>query len=247
MQLSSFGYVVVAIEHEDGSGAYAERAPEATKDKSDEAVFDLPAEGAGAIYYARPPPGDWQRPAIIDFRKPQLSHRLGELRGTLERIRATASSTLLIHQSMEMYAPPDAVAVHHDGTSLVSVFQQCDTSRASLVGHSFGGATVALAASPSAALPTGLPAAVVMLDVWAGCLDDEQVREQMSVPTLSIYSEDWKLIVPQSSYARELLSSATALRSALVLRNTVHQSFSDVSNWVPGALSRCASSLVPAP
>jgi len=131
MHLASFGYVVVAIEHEDGSGAYAERAPQATMKNGEEAVFDLPAEGTGAIYYASPPPGNWQRPAIVEFRKPQLSHRLGELRATLERIQATDSfRSPQVHQSMEMYAPADAVALHHDGTSLVSVFRHCDTSRA---------------------------------------------------------------------------------------------------------------------
>jgi platelet-activating factor acetylhydrolase len=241
MQIASFGFVVVAIEHEDGSGAYAERAPPSTT-SNEHAVFDLPAKGTEAIYYTRPPPGDWERPAIVEYRAPQQSHRLDELRATLERIQATdASKAPQAHHSMAMYSRPAAKAVQHDGTSLLSVFQHCDTSRVSLIGHSFGGATVALAASPSAALPTGPPVAVVMLDVWAGCLSDEQIREQRPVPMLAIYSEAWKSQVLDSPCARDLLSSAPALRAALILKKTVHQSFSDVANWVPGAVSRCAS------
>jgi len=77
MHLASLGYVVVALEHEDGSGAYAEAAPELAADHG-EGVFDLPAHGAAPVYFSRPIP---QKPCytpeeILQFRGPHLAHRL---------------------------------------------------------------------------------------------------------------------------------------------------------------------------
>jgi len=125
-----------------------------------------------------------------------------------------------------------------DGASLVSLLLRCDTARVSLMGHSFGGSTVCLAAAPSAGLPTGPPAAVVLLDPWAGCMAEHQIRDAIVSPTLCIHSEDWQPKALDSPAARALLESASSLRAALVLRDTIHQSVSDVMNWVPGVVAR---------
>ena len=245
MNLSSFGYVVVAIEHEDGSGSYAERAPQV---EGKEGVFDIPAQGREPILFTPPPTKveGSNRDAIIAFRGPHLAQRLEELRTTLESIKAAGNQVASnVSHVVEMYAPAPAATQPHDATALLPIIQNCETSRISLVGHSFGAATVFLAGAPSAALPTGPPAAIAVLDPWAECMSDEQLNEEKTPPMLSIHSESWKELALKSSCAHAFMNSLSELRAPLVLRKTVHQSFSDVMNWVPAMVSRRIHALGP--
>mmetsp|Transcript_734 Transcript_734/g.1365 ORF Transcript_734/g.1365 Transcript_734/m.1365 type:complete len:103 (+) Transcript_734:679-987(+) len=64
-------------------------------------------------------------------------------------------------------------------------------------------------------------------------MSDEQLNEEKTPPMLSIHSESWKELALKSSCAHAFMNSLSELRAPLVLRKTVHQSFSDVMNWVP--------------
>ena len=71
--LASFGYVVVALEHEDGSGCYAERLD------GDEVV---------AVQYEKPPESFvYGRETVVDFRKPFLEKRVQEVQGIIDLLR----------------------------------------------------------------------------------------------------------------------------------------------------------------
>eukprot|EP00930_Biecheleria_cincta_P041034 TRINITY_DN28109_c0_g2_i1.p1 TRINITY_DN28109_c0_g2~~TRINITY_DN28109_c0_g2_i1.p1 ORF type:complete len:391 (+),score=58.12 TRINITY_DN28109_c0_g2_i1:54-1226(+) len=70
-EVAAVGFIVIAIEHEDGSGIYAQRA-----------------SNGEIISYSQPPPG---KHADVSFRHPFLEKRADELDATTEAIFAAAS------------------------------------------------------------------------------------------------------------------------------------------------------------
>ena len=81
-QVASYGYFVVAVEHEEGSGAYAQAATDGTE-----------------IYYRRPDDTPYSRQKVLNFRRPFLEQRVKEIQQTLDYLRTygshSATTTLL--------------------------------------------------------------------------------------------------------------------------------------------------------
>jgi hypothetical protein len=192
--IASFGFVVVALEHEDGSGCHASSRDGRT------IAFSLP-KGPGADY------------------RPLLTQRLDELAGAL-------------------------VALSRDGPALERsvdlVLASCDRSAFILAGHSFGGATCALA-SQQLSTRFKLHCALLM-DTWAGALHHSDYSKSRGVPLpfLSVESHMWS---EKGWGISNLLVGGDERCALLYAPNTEHQSFSDSSLWTPSFLATRFGSL----
>jgi platelet-activating factor acetylhydrolase len=211
-QISSCGYVVAALEHQDGSACYAEQ--EASKDNDDRAT---------PLLYTRPDDSPYSRHKVTDFRKAFLQQRVEETTQVVDYMRSASTNT--------------NVDAHTQ-----SVLQAADTTQGiSLVGHSFGGATMVLAAqeylSQHKKYGHMQPSSVSLLDCWAFALPDTVLQQGIpSIPTLSILSEAW-LTNPETAQVKHLLESSHQVTS-LYAPGSVHASVSDSSTWLPGFLLR---------
>ena len=168
--LASFGYVVVALEHEDRSGCFATAPP---------AVVGTAGE---VLAYLSPDDTPYSRAKVLDFRAPFLARRMSEMRGVLAALNAPLAE---------------------GSEALRAAWAAADGGTVHLVGHSFGGATVALTAQElrleggGGGGVGGGPSkcqvrSVAMLDAWAFCLPDDALdRGTGGLPTLSVLSEAW--------------------------------------------------------
>jgi platelet-activating factor acetylhydrolase len=216
-QISSCGYIVVALEHEDGSACYA--APEGSKDDDDDGAATTP------LFYTRPDDSPYSRHKVTSFRQAFLQQRVEETTQVVEYILSAAT------------AEDDKMDAHTR-----AVLQAADMSRGiSLVGHSFGGATMVLAVqeylSQHKKYERMQPSSVSLLDCWAFSLPDRVLQQGIpSIPTLSILSEAW-LTNPETAQVKHLLESSDNVTS-LYAPGSVHASVSDSSTWLPGFVLR---------
>jgi hypothetical protein len=191
--LSSKGYIVVALEHEDGSGSFATRA------------------GTGeTILYTQPPRGmPYTRETVPAFRKPFLQHRVNEITG----VWAKNIGTRLHNQG-----------VSNDGKTLVSeggeeggassysvdgpedlLARFGDPSKVSLVGHSFGAATMALVSQHLAAAAGAAEAAGTTAtgDVTGGATGGGGVgsKQVLGAPECVVLWDPWAFPLEDSALA----------------------------------------------
>lgn len=201
--LASCGYIVLALEHEDGSGCYAEAAD------------------GSPIWHERPDDTPYSRDKVLRFRTPMLKQRAADIEAVLEYLQCDQTA-----------AEDPALA----DPALAAVLDAADRREgaAMLVGHSFGGAAVTLAAQLSASRVC----AVVLLDVWAFSLADETLDCGLSVPCASAISQSWTTSKELPQINRLLEASGPNLRGSYFVKSTCHQSFSDTPNWLPGAAMR---------
>eukprot|EP00980_Cylindrotheca_fusiformis_P013284 scaffold3376_cov64-Cylindrotheca_fusiformis.AAC.1 len=225
-QIASSGMIVVALEHEDGSGCYAE-----TKDGKE-------------ILYQRPDDTPYSRQKVVNFRRPFLKQRVHE-----------------ISIAMDFFLGEDWKINNNNHDEIDPLFRQVleciDPSKgAALVGHSFGGASMALLASNMAddkERMNGGPSSkniinsVTMFDPWAFALDDETIQERgipKSISILSILSENWAMTNPETQQILELHHPNVKDENdddpllLYYMPRSVHPSFSDAGWWLPRFLTR---------
>jgi pimeloyl-ACP methyl ester carboxylesterase len=203
-QIASYGFWVVAMEHEDGSGCYAENRK------------------GEPIYYERPDDSPYSRQKVVNFRRSFLQQRVEETTKVLEYIFKTTED---------------------DDPLVQKVLQAADRTKGiSLLGHSFGGASMVLtAAQMHLAKSTISISSLNLLDCWAFSLEEEVLEAGIpdTLPTLSVLSEAW-LTNPETAQVQQLLqhSSEQQLVTSLYAPNSLHVSFSDPVNWLPGFMLR---------
>jgi platelet-activating factor acetylhydrolase len=216
-QIASHGYIVIAMEHEDGSGAYADTILGET------------------VRYKRPDDSPYSRQKVLGFRRPFLQQRVDEVSKLVHSI---------VHCQDE--ASPQ----------LQAILKVADFSKGiALLGHSFGGATMILAAqeyqkrrqsaSSSSTEQTGQQPPFInfnslsLFDPWAFSLDDETLNLgiKSSVPTLSILSESWVYTNPEVQQVDDFHEQCQNLK-AWYMPNSVHTSFADSVSWLPGFVAR---------
>jgi platelet-activating factor acetylhydrolase len=199
-QIASHGFFVVAMEHEDGSGAYAE------------------TKQGEAIPYKRPDDSPYSREKVLNFRRPFLKQRVSETSAVLESILA---------------APTDKLDVNKE---IQKVLSAADTAKGvALVGHSFGGASMIMAAQLYLSTPDSKiqPTSLSVLDPWAFSLEEEVLTRGIdSIPTLSILSQSW-LTNPETAKVDAFLQNCLK-STTLYAPNSVHASVADSVSWLPG-------------
>lgn len=212
-EIASHGYIVIAVEHGDGSGAYAEN------------------NKGEPIYYKRPDDSPYSRSKVVNFRRDFLEHRVEELETVLSAIgsyseppsaQAGSSTNLDVHEST--------------GSVLSKALRAVDTTKGlHLLGHSFGGATMVKFQQDSKSGRTFDSLSV--LDCWAFSLSQDSLGKGVhGVPFLSILSESW-VTNPETEQVKELLMSSSDAAS-FYIPNSLHISFSDAASWLPSLIAK---------
>jgi platelet-activating factor acetylhydrolase len=207
-QIASHGYLVVAMEHEDGSGAYAETPL------------------GEPIPYKSPDDSPYSRQKVWEFRRPFLQQRVIETTGVLD---------ILLNQDSAREASPLP-------TQVEKILNAGDISKGvAFVGHSFGAASMILAAQKYMAdsnFQKKTLNSLSLLDPWCFALEDDALTQGIPaiVPTLSILSEAW-LTNPETKQVDQLLQRCQTI-SSWYIPCSVHASFSDAVSWLPRFLGR---------
>ena len=220
-QLASLGCVVIAVEHSDTSAAYS------TRIAADGSVQD--------IDYQPPDPSvPYSRQKMVGFRGPHAEQRVDELTALYQFLQTKRPST---------YRNPNSTSSIESGEFLSvanRVLEMVDLQQLHLVGHSFGAATILLAAqrwlgSTSSSIT---PVTLTALDAWNFPLSDkingQGIPSTASIPILSIISEEW-LTNPEVEPLKEYLrnSQPHCELHSYYAKNSMHQSFSDTQSWAP--------------
>ena len=234
-QLSSCGYVVIAVEHEDGSGLYAQDVK--TKQP---------------IYYKRPDDTPYSRQKAINFRKPFFEQRVQELTNLITKFKKSGTTTVV---GSKIYDDEDdkTANVLKQVLNCIDLSSSDTNGGISLVGHSFGGATMVKAIQDESFQNAcggiqgngGKISSLCLLDCWAFSLDDDTINKGcLDVPTLNIISENWATTNTEVYKLKEmLLNSKLDINNgrSFYIPNSVHSSFSDACNWLPNLVNRKVS------
>lgn len=226
-QMASLGCVVMAVEHADTSASYA------TKIDADGSVQD--------VWYTPPDSSvPYSRQRTVGHRGPHAEQRVDELSALYQFLQTKRPSN---------YRNPNAASnrITESGEYLSvanNVLKMIDVQQLHLVGHSFGAATMLLAAqrwfSTNNVSSTGtsiVPLSLTALDAWNFPLSDainaKGIPSSASIPILSILSEEW-LTHPEIEPLKEFLRNTPNCRlHSYYAKNSMHQSFSDTQSWVP--------------
>ena len=231
--LASLGYVVVALEHEDGSGVHAR------------------THDGKLVRYKWPDDSPYSREKVTKFREPFLQQRVDELNRVLIGLSAFNATTESANANDDKQL-----------RKLESVLKLIDVGNTVVVGHSFGAATAVLAAqqlpSMSGTCSSGgnlihrrssALRMVVICDPWAFSLPDETLKQATraapsvephessgsSTPALCLMSGEWTR--NKERFAVDALLRAAdehgALLGAYEMPGTLHQSISDTPLWFP--------------
>lgn len=212
-QIASQGYWVVAVEHADGSGAYAETST------------------GEPIYYQRPDDTPYSRSKVVNFRKDFLRQRMQEIDAVLQFL--VSSNGPVDHDQRIIKDPLLEQVLEAADTQQGFHF----------VGHSFGGATMVQflqqqqQQQPQKHQQQYKVESLSVLDCWAFSLPDSSLELGIvSTPMLSILSEAW-LTNPETDQVQLLLQNSPQVTSWYI-PHSVHASFSDVVLWLPGFVTR---------
>jgi len=244
--LASHGFIVFAMEHEDGSASFARSGVDGKR-----------------IYYDRPDNTPYSKDKVLKFRGPMYEKRIGEVKNLLDylySLRTTgdgdgagsnvAGSSRNTIVGDGDYDESNALLATHIDQTLASLMAVADlSSGVSLLGHSFGGTTVALAQqrfqsstippTPTSTSTTPIIKSVAVLDPWCFSLPDQSLNQGVSTtPLLSVLSARWGHGPESSAVRRFLKNSDVGTLTSLYAPRSVHQSFSDTYCWLPGFVSR---------
>jgi len=217
-ELAAAGAIVVLVEHEDGSGSYAEDAC------------------TGEVLRPQPPPRNYSgsRRELIRWRRPFLRKRVEELRQVVDFVRQTAGGVVKsAHQG----------AVEDEGHGLLfDLMSLADPSAVILAGHSFGTASVLLALQQGLA---GVVRGALLYDPWLAPVPDRAINAGVPVPYAIFLSGEWAGYSHEVARIRALGRRRKAVAVACVA-GTRHQWISDATFWLPQFMLRHLHVLGPA-
>ena len=208
--LASYGYIVVALEHEDGSAAYASSSTTHYSNSTR-------TSSTNRIPYQRPVPNAQQpysRHKVLELRTPMLDHRVQELErvynyfrfenttnshntgvglpnyenandDNTETRRITTTTTTRNSTDNKDKKNTEDPAAHR--RLLQKIQAVMDPQDVHLLGHSFGGATVLLAAQHWRNTTTTrqriVPTSILVLDAWCFALPDAVLNRGITTVT----------------------------------------------------------------
>ncbi|CAJ1965255.1 unnamed protein product [Cylindrotheca closterium] len=216
-QVASSGMIVVALEHEDGSGCFAETA-----------------DGQEIRYKSPSSKEPYSRNKVVNFRKDFLEHRAREVTRTMEFFLGGWKDEKNLDMSSN--------GVYETTTDVwKQVLEKVDTKKGvALFGHSFGGASMVYTMQREGQDQTKVldgVNSVTMLDPWAFALDKKLIEKgsQSSVPYLSVLSEGW-VTNPETEQVLEL--HVDNPDNLYYMPHSRHASFSDSPWWLPRVITR---------
>ena len=271
-EIASQGFVVVALEHEDGSASYADKvSPEATaKNSENQFLFSdekdtSEHEESSTIPYKKPEGVTYsEKSSVVNFRKPFLHKRYGEICDVIDGLVELASSPCNEPSSStsKEYSISDSTSWAKKCLKEVlvttSLTEDHDKS-VILAGHSFGGSTVQftmhqLINETTKRLKTNIKIqSLILLDTWVSPVPDEVLSQSFSrIPTLSIFCETFVTWTPHKVTheldgvekmlkANQRSSMEDARFQCVAIRGTRHQFFSDVPYWIPQIIAKYAN------
>ncbi|XP_077408188.1 platelet-activating factor acetylhydrolase [Vanacampus margaritifer] len=205
-ELASQGFIVASVEHRDqsASATYLLRqkseSETADKDSSKTSLADTLVREW--MYYRSLQQGEQEFP----LRNQQVQQRADEC------IRA-------LHKLTDINSGVPVQNVLHTQFDWKTLENSMDLGRVSIMGHSFGGATVIEALAKEAKFKCA-----VALDVWMFPLKDETFP-QVNQPIFFINSEKFQWA--ENIKRIKKLDSSDIERKMMTIRGTVHQSFPD--------------------
>ncbi len=203
--LASFGYIVIAMEHEDGSGCHAQK------------------NTGEQIRYRRPDSTPYSRAKVTNFRAPFIQQRVQELEDILPIIRRERKREGTTSEHADTL---DAILQLTDKSRVVLVGHSFGAASFFVAAHE-------LATKQPPTLAVLLDAWAFSLD--DAVLEATPKPDATPVPLLSILSEEWTSNKEVFAVDKLLKASSSAgsLCGSYFVPQTVHHSFSDSSLWFP--------------
>lgn len=214
--VASHGVLVIALEHEDGSGSFCQ-----------------PLDGP-PLFYKNPPPPPWEynRDSVPEFRKPFLDKRVSEIENVTNTLLSLIKSPAETQEGGEFESLPDL------GRRLIS---RVDPASVWMGGHSFGAAsTVRVLQHPSL---KNVFRGGILLDIWSFALPRSVVKEGIGLfpgGVMSILSEPFatndevyviRELFERTDFAHvaEIVGSGEPKihRASFKIPGCTHQQFSD--------------------
>jgi dienelactone hydrolase len=213
--LAAEGYIVAALEHEDGSALFAQTA------------------SGHVVPPRRPPKGfSYTRGNCSAFRKPFLDMRVEEIRQVWQKLKSLGPGSASGSLSTGAGLSSDATKQALDGVAECINFDQVF-----LCGHSFGGATVVRAAQDLPMMSADSTLGTMVLDMWPYCLPAEVTSAGLGIhPSLFLNSEPFATN-SEAHICKDLVKTSQAALG-LYLPGSVHGSFSDTPIVLPRWLGK---------
>jgi len=206
---ASFGFIVAAVEHRDGSACVSQsHDPMARKGSSKRNIrIDHRYVGSHEDEYL--------------IRNEQVHFRSGEVSRMMDlMVRINEGRMVKNVAGIDDSSPTGA-----DGKECLNNFKdRIDLKDAVLIGHSFGGATTILNLSRDHRFKLG-----VLMDPWMFPIRDEVLTPQVKQPLLFINTETFRLkenLRPQEEFKD--LPAAASSRKSCYIRGSVHQNQFDM-------------------
>ncbi|CAK0869758.1 unnamed protein product [Prorocentrum cordatum] len=215
--LASGGAIVVAIEHEDGSGLHA-----------------VDGTSGQRIAYVRPPNGSDPRV----FRRPFLETRAEELRHAAAALASAAG---------QQAGAPAAAEERPGAEALAALLRCGDPDRMLLVGHSFGASSAVgfLRRLRERGEPCPYKG-VLLMDFWSECLEEADFARPQ-VPVAMLLSEEWQRSPKLVAGLRALAEACgDRMQAAAVCPGTRHQWVSESHLFLPARVLRRIGIMGPA-
>lgn len=212
-ELASMGFIVIAVEHEDGSALYAVDAVtgETIPYTQDPRDFDSMTKGEH-----------------MTFRQPFLEKRHAELSHTAALVAEAARASLA-----------EDISGSLEDVALSRVLRRADAGRLLLAGHSFGATGVVHHLHRLAESTAPLPYhGVLLADVWTEPLPTSVLASGLQLPFNFLLSDEFahkENMVPE--YLQLISASGDQCLSAVHISESNHQWISDTHFWFPSWLN----------
>jgi len=224
--LAERGFIVIAMEHEDGSGLYAENH------KGEVLSQKKPPSHLNGVEFYNPE-------NVRAFRKPFLEQRVQDVKNILSVLKDKSKGASDSGSDSDSKVDGKMEGVEY-------ILQHIDTSHIYMAGHSFGGATVVQALhDPSLEIGLGAGAGIdirgsIILDLWPFPVPQEFLDKGLpsKVPSILINSEAFVNNAEMPLTSTLIRNSSSAHTRGFYIPGICHNAFSDTPFLLPEYIAR---------